>query len=124
MRLKGSVTFRLTFWYAVVLTFLLSSFAVFMVMELSRNLHREVDQNLVREIRTIEASITSYLLQDPMPAAVRRWEKETHHLSRSMYMIRIVDHEGRELASNLTGWKKDVIFPDFERDSLFMETNA
>ncbi len=138
-----SVKFRLTLWYAVVLAILLSIFAFLMVAELSRVLYRDVDRALLSESEQIQVSMQSALTEsfeslkedDPRPypfvlpdqhrlrlaGAVENWEKSTKRLSQSTLILRLLSPDGRTIASNLKGWERQIIFPDFERDNIFME---
>lgn len=141
-----SVKFRLTVWYAFVLTVILSAFAFLMYAELSRVLYADADKNLLFKAESIEGSLAAYIKEgagetgpgdDSQPLgfflfsqktaglkavdAVRAWEKANQHLGRSTLMIRLMTLENKVAASNLKGWEKEIIFPDFERDAIFME---
>ncbi len=142
-----SVKFRLTLWYALVLTILLSVFAFLMYAELSRALYRDIDKSLIHEAATLEESMQSYLegifrgvslaeeerfppsffsfppeLKLKVIEVVQDWEKASQAVSRSTAMIRMAGLDHSVIVGNLSGWERDIIFPDFERDSVFMET--
>ncbi|MBN1689261.1 MAG: HAMP domain-containing histidine kinase [Candidatus Omnitrophica bacterium] len=141
-----SVKFRLTIWYALVLALLLSVFSFLMYTELSRALFRDTDQNLRQEAIGIKQSIESYLQgisigltimeesQYPLipfqyPPELRfklgeiftAWEISGKRITKSSYLVRVVGLDHRPLIGNLSGWQTEIIFPNFERDSVFME---
>ena len=141
-----SVKFRLTVWYAVILTILLSVFAFLMHAELARVLYRDVDHNLALEARRLEEGLQidlepvfekALLPEVKRPAGpydissgrhrvvaqqLANWEKKSRSVERSALLVRIIGLNRRSVLSNLTGWQREIIFPDFERDSLFTET--
>lgn len=126
-----SVKLRLTLWYSVVLTVLLSIFAFLMYAELSRALYRDVDKNLLFEAESFVESLQPYvgkatqgvlLPEVRLMEAVKEWEKKTRRISRSHLMVRFAGLDRSFLVSNLKKWEREIIFPDFERDSIFMET--
>ncbi len=142
-----SVKFRLTVWYAVILTILLSIFAFFMYSELSRTLYRDADKKLFSEARTLADSVQSYLdgidlgarlveesraFKDPfrlspeirlrLSEVLRLWEQSTHRLGHSTLSVRFVNLDDTMLMSNLKGWELEILFPNYERDSVFMES--
>jgi heavy metal sensor kinase len=140
-----SVKFRLTLWYAFILTFLLSLFSFLLHAELARALNRDVDQRLFYEAKNLENSLKIHLKDysdDQIPASeklrtsisspvrtpeklrksITEWEKSIKGLRRSTQMVRIQGLDHSLYLSNLTGWERDIIFPDFERDSAFMES--
>lgn len=138
-----SVKFRLTLWYAFMLTVLLSVFSFFMHAELARVLYKDANEKLHFEATSIESSLKAQMqdfLQDlsKKPAArpwvlspedtlrfqqrIQEWEKKTRKVSRSTFAIRLEGLDHSVLLSNLSGWESEVIYPDFERDSVFMET--
>lgn len=130
-RLVQSVKFRLTLWYAFVLTVLLSVFSFLMYEELSRVLYHDADKNLTIEAETIADSLESHLnrngrlLAGPkLIEAIKKWEKNTRRISRSTLIIRLIGFDRTILISNLKKWEREIIFPDFERDSVFMEKGA
>ena len=140
-----SVKVRLTLWYALVLSVLLAIFSFIMYAELSRALYHDAEKNLSWSAIQTEESIQAKLTADPEIALVvtrdarnrmkpftasandriqklvQEWARESQFLSRSLHMIRVVGLDHREIASNLEGWEKEIIFPNFERDSNFME---
>ena len=147
MILFKSVKFRLTLWYAFVLAILLIIFSFLMRAELARALYRDADKSLSQEALKIEDSMERYLaevfrgyaLRDPkmIPAdgtgfqpeiqaklrdIIRIWEKSSQWLRRSTTMIHLVDLNHQPIVSNLKGWAGQIILPDYERDSVFMET--
>jgi len=143
-----SVKFRLTLWYALILTVFLSLFALVMRSELSRVLHRDADLMLEKQAVTLGNSLESYWTSIPeerrqrdlhlfetdffkddkarleTAARIKDWEKSEQHLGRSNLVIRILFLDKSIVISNLKGWEREMIFPDFERDSLFMEQGS
>lgn len=142
-----SVKFRLTLWYAFILTVLLSVFAFFMYAEFSRVLYQDVDKKLQKEANAFEATMSSYFrkifrdghirqadkdLRDPfqytpvlrlrVENVIEDWQDASKHLKRSTHLVRFVGLDHQEFLSNLKGWEQEIIFPDFERDNTFMET--
>src|SRR4051812_41303563 len=109
-----SVNFRLTLWYAFILTTILSLFAFLMHTELARTLYRDVDHNLRNEALTLQDSLENYLQQNQrrisysgkmeshlgtsllsgtakeFEQTVRSWEKGTQRVSRSVLMVRFI----------------------------------
>lgn len=148
MNLPGflhSVKFRLTLWYALVLTIFLSLFAFLMHAELARALYADADRSLVAQSENIMRTLTPYLERElgdapvrrdelgprnpaPLSSAVREkleeavtaWERDGRHVSQTTLMVRLIHFNGDILASNLKGWETEVILPDYERDSTFM----
>jgi len=142
-----SVKFRLTLWYALVLCVILSVFSIFMQSELARVLYRDLDRRLAMEALEVEASISGYLdeilpltgktgpadarfyasevfvdkLQPELIKVLNDWKRYGRSVDRSTLMIRILGLDRSILASNLKGWENEIIFPDYERDSVFME---
>ena len=140
-----SVKVRLTLWYALVLSVLLAIFSFIMYAELSRALYYDAEKNLSWAAIQTEESILIKLITSPEIASsvsrnshdrmkpfepavneriqklVQEWAGESQFLSRNLHMIRVVGLDHREMGSNLEGWEKDIIFPNFERDSNFME---
>jgi len=142
-----SVKFQLTLWYAFILTVLLSLFAFWMHGEFARTLYRDVDRSLKAEAGALEASLTPALEKIfhhrpsgektprfaanslDVPAEARQklretlaqWEKNEKRLHRSLLMLRFegLDHE--PLLSNLKGWEREILYPDFERDAVFLD---
>lgn len=139
----NSVKFRLTLWYTFVLAVLLSVFSFFMYTELTRLLYADVDDKLYAEASQLELSLKNalkdFLRSLPARSAVENvrlgpeqsiklkekiltWEKTTRKVGRSAFAVRLEDFDHRVLLSNLSRWESEVIYPDFERDSVFMET--
>lgn len=138
-----SVKFRLTIWYALLLVFILSLFGFFMHAELKRVLYRDIDEKLSGEALTLQATLLRDLdrfieklpprssisfsigLDAERKIALRemiaRWEKVNKTLERSPVATRVVGMDHQKMISNLSGWQKEVIYPNFERDSIFME---
>jgi len=140
-----TVKFRLTIWYALVLTVFLSIFAFLMHAELARTLYRDTDKNLHKQAVSIEVSLEDYLQRlEPYLSAEKKihlpnssaftpefrlilvelmkaWEKNEQYMRRATVMIRVLGFDHSLVMSNLKGWEKEIIFPDFERDSVFME---
>lgn len=142
-----SVKIRLTLWYAFILTIFLSIFATLMHLELSRVLYRDVEQTLLGEAKTVSDSLypvlsssfhgiklkdehlhlSTSIYYDPnfQKELIRRlidWEKENKKIIKSTKMMRLLGPNNKPFLSNLKGWEEEIIFPDFERDSLFMES--
>lgn len=142
-----SVKFRLTLWYAMVLCVILSAFSFFMHNELARVLYRDLDRRLAMEALEVEESMSSYLAkifplsensgpadarfyssgnfinqwQPELAEVLNDWKRYGRSVDRSTLIIRIIGLDGKLLASNLKGWENEIIFPDYERDSVFME---
>lgn len=140
-----SFKFRLTLWYAFMLTVFLSAFAFLMYLELSRALYHDVEHSMLFESQRIEEAVVSRLrevkdvtLKPPpriergtlafpreyqavLTEAVRDWERRQRRVTRSLLLVRVVGLDNSVMLSNLGGWEREVIFPDFERDSAFTE---
>ncbi len=140
-----SFKLRLTLWYALMLTVFLAGFAFFMYAELSRALYRDVEQSMRGEVRNIEDALLTFFLEtrDPrllmLPRAekgvltfppeyqevlaktVLEFERRQRRIVRSLLLVRIVGLDHSIVVSNLEGWGREIIFPNYERDSLFME---
>lgn len=142
-----SVKFRLTLWYALVLFVLLSAFSFFMHSELARVLYRDLDRRLAMEALEVEESLSGYLrtaigpenargpadarfyssdafkarVQPQLIEVLNDWRRYGRSVDRSTLMIRIIGLDRKVLATNLKGWENEIIFPDYERDSVFME---
>lgn len=135
-----SVKLRLTAAYAFILTIFLSFFAILMRAELARALYQDIDRNLMHEVKSLEESLVlpsnqmaqhfsmepkGLLLPPALNAKLRdwvlKWELKNRRISHSTSMIRFVGLNHVILLSNLSGWEKEIIFPDFERDSVLME---
>ncbi len=123
-----SVKFRLTLWYAFVLTVFLSVFSYWMYEQLAKSLYEGADKTLLSEASTIRESLEIYLDKN-LPSgpsanlieSVRQWEKSGKQISRSHLMIRLLSLDHNLVVSNLKIWEREIIFPDFERDAIFME---
>lgn len=137
-----SVTLRFTLGYTFILAVLLSIFSFFMHSELERVLYEDVDDKLYYEASLLEEALKAHMknsLQDfskKMPLAggrlqpevtaklqekIQGWEKISRKVSRSTFAVRLEAMDHTLLISNLSGWESEVIYPDFERDSVFME---
>jgi len=141
-----SFKLRLTLWFAAIILIFLSGFAFLMYSELSRTLYRDVEKNMHVESRDVESSIVSQIkevsalnLKSPPPITggtfafpedyqnlltrtIRDRERQQKRITRSLYLMRVVALDHSVIFSNLGRWERDIIFPDFERDSSFMET--
>jgi len=53
--------------------------------------------------------------------AIREWEKKQRRVQRSLFLVRIIGLNRSLIGSNLGGWERDILFPDYERDSALME---
>lgn len=142
-----SVKFRLTVWYAFVLTVFLTIFAFLMHAELEKALYLDVDRNLSQQAAAIEKALSGHLshlfrsssalpplmnagtlqqgirpeLSLLLRESLKDWERTTQSLRRATLMIRVLVYDHSVVISNLKGWEKEIIYPDFERDSVFME---
>lgn len=138
-----SVKFRLTLWYAFVLAIMLSVFAAFMYSELQRALYRDIDERLSFETFRLESSLTGYLKdflrklpeKDKLSLApslsasqhaklsekIIDWSKDMRDFNQTAMTVLFAGLDHQLILSNLSGWEKEIIFPDFERDSFFME---
>lgn len=142
-----SVKFRLTFAYALILSILLLAFTLFLYSEFANLLYREADESLRTEIHAFENSLEddaseqfklleplklskitlnseSYPpeIQEIIATALAIWEEKSRRISRSTYIVRFAGFDETVFLNNLKGWEKDIIFPDFRRDSKFMES--
>ncbi len=150
-KILKSVKFRLTLWYALILTVILSIFSILMYSEFSRVLYRDVDRTLFYETHTLEESLMPYVEKAfrtkvteeslrPFPEAssfvlspklrarllktLREWERNNHYVNRSTLLIRFFGFDKEVLLGNLKGWQQDILFPEHERDAVFMEKGA
>lgn len=136
---------RLTLGYAVMMTVFLAGFSFLMYMEFSKALYRDVERSMYEEVQNIEDGITSFLkarraeqffalpeiergtlvfpaeFQAEVTKAIREWEKNQRRIARSLFVVRIVGLDRSLIESNLGGWERDILFPDYERDSVLME---
>lgn len=141
-----SVKFRLTVWYTFVLALLLSLFGFFMYAELHRVLYKDMDDKLFNEAMALEDSMKTRLNDflrklperrlvsfsvglspeqfEALKDKLMKWEEKTKEIEHGTLGVRFVGLDHTELLSNLSGWQKDIIFPDFERDSTFMESGT
>lgn len=138
-----SVKFRLTLWYAFVLAIMLSVFSFFMYSEMERALYKDIDERLSFETFRLESSLAGYL-KDYLRKVPERekfavvsalspeqngklrgkiidWSKETRDFNQTATSVVFLGLDHNVFLSNLSGWEKEIIFPDFERDSSFME---
>jgi len=140
-----SVKVRLTLWYALILSVFLAIFSFIMYAELARALYHDAEKDLSWTALQTEEALKAKLVaspdllssvsrnpldqMDPFEASlntkiigmVNDWAAESQFLLRSLQMVRIVGLDHQEIVSNLEGWEKQIIFPSFERDSIFME---
>lgn len=140
-----SFKFRLTLGYAFMMTVFLAGFAFLMYTELSRTLYRDVERNMYAEVQNIEEGILSSFqerrdakftrppeiqkgtlafppeFQAEITQAIRDWEKKQRRITRSLFLVRILGLDRSLIGSNLGGWERDILFPDYERDSVLME---
>jgi len=115
--------------------------------ELARVLYRDLDRRIAMEALEVEESISGYLkralppsealgpadarfysnqsfvddIQQELLYVLNDWKRYGRSVDRSTLLIRIISLDRNVLASNLKGWENEIIFPDFERDSVFME---
>jgi heavy metal sensor kinase len=145
MTLFRSFKSRLTLGYALMMTVFLGGFSFLMYTELSRALYRDVERNMYGEAQSIEDGIGIYFqerkdpkflatpkvekgtlafppeFQSEVTQAIREWEKKQRRVTRSLFLVRIVGLDRSLIGSNLGGWERDILFPDYERDSVLME---
>jgi heavy metal sensor kinase len=140
-----SFKFRLTLGYAFMMTVFLAGFALLMYMELSRALYRDVERSMYVEAQSIEEGITTSFeerkdpqfhslpkiekgtlaffpeFQSEVTKSIRDWEKKQRRITRSLFLVRVLGLNRSLIGSNLGGWERDILFPDYERDSVLME---
>ncbi|MCM8775518.1 MAG: HAMP domain-containing histidine kinase [Candidatus Omnitrophica bacterium] len=141
-----SVKFRLTLGYTFVLTVFLSVFAYLMHTELQRTLYQDADNTLLNEAQKVEISVKNYLdeifsridrptqgflwqfsvfiereLAHNLNRLIKDWDKKSDYLGHSTLMIQIMGLDHQTIVSNLARWEGGIIFPNYERDSSFME---
>jgi signal transduction histidine kinase len=145
MTIFRSFKSRLTLGYALVMTVFLAGFSVLMYAEFSRALYRDVERSMYAEAQTIEQGILGSFqerrdldfrnppkiekgtlvfpaeFQVEVTKAVRDWEKKQRRVTRSLFLVRIIGLDRSLIGSNLGGWERDILFPDYERDSVLME---
>jgi heavy metal sensor kinase len=136
---------RLTLGYALMMTVFLMGFSFLMYAELSRALYRDVERNMYGEGQSVEEGIVTFLQERTDPEflappkiengalgfpvdyqakinkVIREWEKKQRRVMRSLFLVRIVGLDRSLIGSNLGGWERDILFPDYERDSVLME---
>lgn len=130
----------------MVLTVLLGIAAAYMHAVLAHTLYQDADRRLKAETLEIEDSLRDYLkdillryellkqnvtspsfsfletdLTLRIQHEIRRWEQTGQYLKRRAMMFQIIGVDHTPIVSNLSGWTRGIIFPDFERDSVFME---
>ena len=145
MTLFRSFKSRLTLGYAFMMTVFLAGFSFLMYMELSRALYRDAERSMYGEAQSIEEGIRTFFQErkDPkflappkiekgtlafpvefqaeVTKAIREWEKKQRRVMRSLFLVRMVGLDRSLIGSNLGGWERDILFPDYERDSVLME---
>ena len=136
---------RLTLGYALRMTVFLGGFSFLMYAELSRALYRDVERSMYGEGQSIEEGIGTFFqeskdpkffappkvekgtlafpeeFQSEVTKAIREWEKKQRRVTRSLFLIRMIGLDRSLIGSNLGGWERDILFPDYERDSVLME---
>ena len=104
--------------------------------EFSRVLYRDVEKNLEQETSALQESLIDFIEKVPpdvfgknnffsdyqVKDFLTHWEVENRRIRKSPLMIRLLKDNQFEVMDNLTGWQREIIFPNFERDSTFMET--
>ncbi|HCM41883.1 MAG TPA: ATP-binding protein [Candidatus Omnitrophota bacterium] len=143
-----SVKVRLTLWYALVLSVFLAIFSFMMYAELARALYHDAEKNLAWSVQKVDEALQTKLKKQtkllqsltrspqeslkPFPPETEKiikevileWERQELFLARSQHTLRVVDLSRQDIVSNLKEWEKEIIFPNFERDSYFMESGA
>ncbi|MFA5167426.1 MAG: ATP-binding protein [Candidatus Omnitrophota bacterium] len=136
---------RLTLGYALMMTVFLGGFSFLMYAELSRTLYRDAERSMYGEGQSIEEGINTFFherrnpeflappriekgtlafpaeFQAKVTKAIREWEKKQRRVTRSLFLVRIIALDRSLIGSNLGGWERDILFPDYERDSVLME---
>jgi len=59
--------------------------------------------------------------QAEVSKSIREWEKKQRRITRSLFLVRVLGLNRSLIVTNLGGWEKDILFPDYERDSVLME---
>lgn len=145
MILFRSFKSRLTIGYAAMMTVFLVGFSFLMYAELSRALYQDAERSMHAEAQSIEEGVCAFFWErrDPgfltppgiekgtlafsagfqvqVTKAIREWEKRQRRVMRSLFLVRIVGLDRSLVGSNLGGWERDILFPDYERDSVLME---
>jgi len=136
---------RLTLGYALMVTVFLAGFSFLMYAELSRTLYRDVERSMYDEGQSIEEGIVTFFqesrrpefltpykiekgtlsfpaeFQEKVTKGIREWEKKQRRVTRSLFLVRLIALDRSLIGSNLGGWERDILFPDYERDSVLME---
>ncbi|MFH1208581.1 MAG: ATP-binding protein [Candidatus Omnitrophota bacterium] len=136
---------RLALGYAFIMTVFLAGFSFLMYAEFSRTLYRDVERSMYEEGQSIEEGIGAFFqesrdskflvppkiekgtlvfpteFQSEITKAFREWEKKQRRVTRSLFLVRIIGLDRSIIGSNLGGWERDILFPDYERDSVLME---
>jgi signal transduction histidine kinase len=136
---------RLALGYAFIMTIFLAGFSFLMYAELSRTLYRDVERSMYAEGQSIQEGIGAFFqerrdskfivppkvekgtlvfpveFQAEITRAIREWEKKQRRVTRSLFLVRIIGLDRFLITSNLGGWERDILFPDYERDSVLME---
>ncbi len=136
---------RLTFGYAFMMTVFLAGFSFLMYTELSRALYRDVERSMYEEAQSIGGGVGVFFqermgsefltppkvekgtlafpaeFQVEVSKTIREWEKKQRRVTRSLFLVRIIGLDRSLIGSNLGGWERDILFPDYERDSVLME---
>lgn len=136
---------RLTLGYALMMTVFLGGFSLLMYTELSRVLYRDAERSMAVEGQSLEEGLDAFFqernapeffepsqapkgtltfpaeFQQEVSRSIREWEKKQRRVSRSLFLVRIMGLDRSLIVSNLGGWERDILFPDYERDSVFME---
>ena len=140
-----SFKLRLTLGYAFMMTVFPGVFASLMYMELSRALYRDVEHSMRGEAQNIEEGLQTFFQENKSPIfssfprvkkgtlsfpgefqgklaeSIRDWEKHQRRINRSLFLVHMLGLDHSLILSNRGGWEQDIIFPDYERDSVFME---
>ncbi|MDD5217245.1 MAG: ATP-binding protein [Candidatus Omnitrophica bacterium] len=141
-----SAKFRITLWYACILTVILLSFSFFMYSEFARALYRDSDETLVTEVQSLAVSLEEYFekalrksdleqlaelslnsstyppeIRQKLVEVIEQWERKTQRLGRSTLILRLVGIDHSVILGNLKSWERKILFPAYERDAGFME---
>ncbi|MFA7255439.1 MAG: ATP-binding protein [Candidatus Omnitrophota bacterium] len=128
-----------------MMTVFLAGFSFLMYTELSKALYRDVERSMYGEVQSIEDGIVTFFqerkdpefltppkiekgtlafpveFQSEVTRLIREWEKKQRRVTRSLFLVRIIGLDRSLIGSNLGGWERDILFPDYERDSILME---
>ncbi len=145
MILFRSFKFRLAVIYSLLMMVFFIGFSFLTYSLLSRALYQNVEKNLRYEAKQIEEGLLSFFyaskeayfvklpenrkgsisfspdFQVEIAKKIREWESHGKRITRSRSFLRIVGLDGEAIGTNLGGWSREILFPDFERDSVFME---